>query len=114
MITLRDGPAAGTYLVKGAPRLLRAVVDADGKGDVLDNPTDTPEPTERIYAYARVGEAANVHINFGNRRKSGFYARADYTHMPSVDGEKVRNNADWRAWVNVALAAINRDEASER
>lgn len=102
MITLRDGPAAGTYLVKGAPPLLRAVIDADGKGDVLDNPTDRPEPTERIYAYARVGEAANVHIN-----KSGFYARADYKYMPSVDGEKVRNNAAWWAWVNVVLVAIN-------
>ena len=98
MLTLRDGPAKGTYMVKRAPIWLRAVVDADGKADVLDQLTDTPSASESVYVYQIVGEVGHVHLSMANRKQSGFYVVASYEYLPDVDGETLRQNAEWRAW----------------
>ena len=85
MIRLLDGPAAGSYAVKRAPLYLRAVVDPDGKKDVLDQLDDEPDGIEKIHVYRRVTEAGSVHLNFGGGKRgraTGFYATGDYDHVP--------------------------------
>ena len=101
MIKLEDGPAEGAYGVKSAPAYLRAVVTPRGKKDVLDQPGDTAEPNERIYVYRREGEAGTVHIRMSgkSKRASGFYATGQYVHLADVDGEALRDNGAWFAWV---------------
>ena len=59
MMTLVDGPAEGTYMVRYAPEYLRAVVDRKGGKDVLDHPNDDPRDSEAVHVYRRVGEAAS-------------------------------------------------------
>ena len=97
MINLHGGPAEGSYAVKRAPLYLRAVVAHDGYTDVLDQLTDQPRLRERVSVYRRVGEAGTVHVRMSGRG-SGFYAMAEYEHMPEVDGEALRDNAAWREW----------------
>lgn len=98
MITLRDGPAAGSYAVKRAPLYLRAVVDRSRARDVLDQLDDTPRGTERVHIYQRVGEAGALHLNRG-RHGSGFYALGTYRHLPEVEGDELRETTAWRQWV---------------
>lgn len=95
-----DGPAKGTDLViHRAPHYLRVVVTPTGKIDALDQLDDVAAPRETIHVYHRVSDPVEVHINMGSTRKgSGFYAMADYEHVPSVDGESVRDTEAWRAW----------------
>lgn len=102
-MTLRDGPAAGSYMVKRAPIYLRGVV-AQGHGnkrDVLDQLEDTPRPHERVYVYKRDERepVSSVHINRGRRDGgSGFTVMCSYDWLPDVDGERLRDNEAWRAW----------------
>lgn len=108
MITLHDGPAAGSYAVKRAPLYLRAVSPVEGAKDVatdvLDQWEDTPREFERVSVYLRSGEAGTVHINRG-RRGSGFYATGQYHHLADVDGEQLRDFDAWRAWVLLQVDA---------
>lgn len=99
MITLCDGPVKGTYMVKRAPLYLRATKTRANDRDVLDQPDDLPRSYEAIYVYRRIGEVGNVHLSMSNRRNSGFYARAEYEYIPDVDGEQLRDNTAWQAWV---------------
>jgi hypothetical protein len=107
MLQLLDGPCQGTYLVLRAPAYLRAVLDDKGKKDVLDLVEDTPGESEKVHVYKREGGSATAHLNFGGGR-GGWYAMAVYHYMPSVDGEKLRDNAKWQAW---ALAEAKAAEA---
>ena len=100
-MTLLDGPAKGSYLVKRAPLFLRAVVNSAGKGDVLDQIDDTPAADETISVYRRVGEAGHVHLNMRDRRRTGFYALASYEWLADVDGETVRETREWHAWCSL-------------
>ena len=106
MLTLRDGPVAGKYMVKVAPQFLRAVITVGGNDkDVLDQPGDEPHSYERIHVYRRIGEASHVHLNMGGRgRSTGFYAMAQYEHMPNVDGERFRETVTWQRWAEEAEA----------
>ncbi len=99
MMTLRDGPAAGSYAVTRAPQYLRAVVDADGKGDVLDQVSDVPHANERVSVYRIVRYDGQVHINRGSKG-SGFYVLAEYVHMSEVDGESLRSREAWQDWAS--------------
>lgn len=105
MLTLNDGPAKGSYLVKRAPMYLRAVVNINGKADVLDQLDDSPRPRERVYVYHLVTGVGSVHLHMSGsaRRASGFYVMAGYEYMPDVDGEAVRYTAAWQAWVREQL-----------
>lgn len=105
MVTLRDGPVAGKYMVKRAPLFLRAVITKGGNDkDVLDQPGDEPHGYELVHVYRRIGEAGNVHLNMADRRRSGFYAMADYEWMPDVDGERFRETITWQRWAEEAEA----------
>lgn len=99
MITLRDGPAAGSFAVRTAPMYLRAVVSDKGN-DVLNLPADTPRPDETVYVYRRVTPVSHVHINMRSKG-SGFYAMAEYEHMPMVNGESFRSRGAWTPWVEL-------------
>jgi hypothetical protein len=100
MLTLKDGPVAGTYLVKRAPLFLRAVIDArTNEKDVLDQLEDTPKESEDVFVYERQGEAGVVHLLMSPRSKSGWYALAEYKLRDEIDGRLVRSNESWRAWV---------------
>jgi hypothetical protein len=107
MITLRDGPAKGVFMVKRAPVYLRAVVARDGTTDVLDQPDDTPSPGEKVHVYVRLAQAGQVHINASIGK--GFYAFAEYAHLPAIETATLRNTARWLAWC-VERAEANPDE----
>lgn len=98
MMRLLDGPCAGTYMVKSAPAFLRATKTPAGKTDVLNLPNDTAAANESIFVYQRIGEATQVHLNL-RRAGSGFYASAEYRWLDDVDGEELRSNAAWNAWL---------------
>ena len=100
MITLKDGPAQGSYLAKQAPTYLRAVVDrATDRTDLLDQPEDVPETSGEVHIYRKTQSRPSFHLKM-RRPHSGFYASADYEHMPGEDGESLRGNTAWRAWMN--------------
>ncbi|MDE2106180.1 MAG: hypothetical protein KGL39_53670 [Patescibacteria group bacterium] len=98
MLVLKDGPAAKAFVCRHAPDYLRAVVGKDGALDVLDAPNDVARDDERLYVYRLVSEVRPIHIN-GVHFK-GFAVSADYVFMPEVNGEAVRDNREWRKWLN--------------
>lgn len=110
MLVLIDGHCKGTYMVRRAPLFLRAVksmlLTGQGECDILDQLEDTPEVNERVFVYQRQGEAGWVHLKMGKRQQSGFYALGQYKYLPEVDGEKLRDNEKWRAWVAEQMAAL--------
>jgi len=96
MITLIDGPVAGTYMVKRTPLYLRAVEDSvTGGRDVLDQLEDEPKATEKVFVYKLQGEASRVHLNFG-RGKGGYYAMGEYKYLE--DGQAFRETEAWRRY----------------
>ncbi len=97
MIELKGGVCEGTYMVKRAPIYLRAVIDNEGKRDVLDLLEDTPKENESVHIYRLEGEAGVVHLNFGGG-KGGWYALGNYHHMPNIEGEFLRSNNEWQKW----------------
>lgn len=102
MMTLRDGPAKGAYMVKRAPLYLRGVTSPQGESDVLDMLDDEARADEKVSVYRRVTDVGQVHLNFGGGKKTGrrtgFYVLAEYEWLPDVDGEQVREVALWREW----------------
>lgn len=104
-MTLKDGPVAGTYLVKRAPLFLRAVINRrTNEKDVLDALDDEPKVLEDVFVYKRVGEASTIHLLMSPRSRSGFYAMAEYVHIHEIEGQDIdtkalRVNEAWRAWV---------------
>ena len=106
MLSLLDGPCKGTFMVKRAPLFLRGVLrarlGAEGEADVLDRLEDTPEAGEQVFVYQRQGQAGSFHIHArgkDGKAISGWYAIGQYKHLPDVDGEQLRDNAKWQAWV---------------
>ena len=97
MLTLIDGPCQGSFMVKRAPRYLRAVKDADGSTDVLDQVEDTPKPSEKVYVYRMEGNPGTIHLHGG--KSSGWWALASYYHLEALDGESFRDNQAWQEWV---------------
>ena len=99
MTSIEDGPAKGqTFMLKRAPLLLR-VVESDGTWDALDQLDDLPNPWEKIYAYERVGDVGQVHINAGRSAGHGWYTMASYRFVPDqpTDAE-MRDPEKWQAW----------------
>ena len=67
MITFFDGPAAGQVLAcRRAPVFLR-VVKSRTKWDALDQPGDTPNPGEHLYAYLLPGKPEWMHLRMSPR-----------------------------------------------
>ena len=97
MITLNDGPAAGSYAVTRAPKYIRAVVGPLGKRKVLDQLTDDPNPTERVYVYVRVDKAGTIRLGVGGRR-AVIDQVGTYRWLAVVDGDALRDRQAWRNW----------------
>ena len=97
MMTLKDGPVKGSYAALRAPLLLRAVINAKGEKDVLNDVGDTPRSGERIHAYRRVSYDGVVNINRG-RKGCVQSAICEYEWIPGVDGSTIWFQADWERW----------------
>ncbi len=103
MTRFLDGPAKGKVLMlKRAARFLRVV--HDGKEfDALDQPTDTPRPEERIYAY-EIAEPPGWAFIDGSKCR-GRYPIASYKAVPIPLDEAIMRDAEkWHEWC-VARAA---------
>ena len=119
MLQLLDGPCKGTFMVKRAPIFLHAVAKpvllprepSDEEGqirtdlgecDVLDQLDDTPAAGEQVFVYQRQGDSNQMHIyarGKGGKALTGWWPFANYKHLPDVDGEQLRDNVKWQAWV---------------
>jgi len=80
--------------------MLRAVLNAAGEWDALDQLGDEPASDEGIYLYKMVpGTLSSFHLCRSPRKLSGWYQEADYV----VFGEKIpdsilRNHRQWVNW----------------
>lgn len=94
-----DGPAAGeTLFLKRAPEFLRAVRNARGEWDALDQLGDTPASDETIVVYQLDGPTGWCHINRG-RHGSGMFVTAQYRVLdPQPADDEVRSTTAWRTW----------------
>ena len=97
LATFLDGPATGrTLMLKRSPKFLR-VVESDGGFDALDQPDDTPRPTEKLYAYQLADKRGTVHICGG--RASGWHALVDYKVISEQPTDETMRGTDkWREW----------------
>jgi hypothetical protein len=102
-----DGPVKGVVLqLQRAPIFLRAV-ESSGTFDALDQPNDTPNANETLYAYVLTEPPGYAHFYYGGGR-GGWLAIANYrlvTEQP-FDSE-MRNTARWRAWCGDQLVPKN-------
>lgn len=111
MTRFKDGPAAGkNMMLRRAVVFLRVTrLPADpqnrrsaDKWDALDQPDDTPEPDEELFAYKHTGQNAGMcHVRMSGKAKggSGFYAIAEYALCdPQPSDEEMRDVFKWRAW----------------
>lgn len=98
MTTFEDGPAKGQRLMlKRAAHFLR-VVEANGKWDALDQPTDTPQPGEKLFAYEITGKPGMVHLNCGGGR-GGSYPIATYRFLKEQPSDaEMRDAQAWGRW----------------
>jgi hypothetical protein len=96
MVSFVDGPLADTTLMlRRAPLFLRAVTDAAGKADALDQVDDVPAGDELVHVYRRRGDASVVCI-----RPGGCYAMASYVYVPDAFGDELYDTDGWRRWVD--------------
>lgn len=96
-----DGPAAGLELdLRRCPMYLRLVQDTMAlKWDALDQPDDTPGPSETVYVYRRrPGTGGVVFACTRRSSRDPRFEHGDYEHMPEVDGEALRDTDGWRTW----------------
>ena len=103
MVQLVDGPCQCAYMVKRAPRYIRAVKDKlTGETDLLDQIEDTPNDSEEVFVYKlEEGTSGTVHLDGrgkNGKRFGGWYAMREYRHLPEVNGEELRDNNVWQAW----------------
>lgn len=100
-MVLEDGACAGRYSTTRAPHFLRAVIDADGHVDLLDQLVDVPTPRETVHVYQAV---PGTIVDPDGYRRMGIIvcpppgASGRYRHRADVDGELLRDTAAWRAW----------------
>ena len=102
MTNFLDGPAKGQVLkLRRCPYFLRVVVKtaADGKQewDALDQPGDSPDRDERLYAYRCKELRGWIHLNTGRRPGGGFFAIADYELIDPQPSDDVMRLL-WAQW----------------
>lgn len=99
MTRFLDGPAEGTTLMlRRAPFLLRAVRDADGAWDALDQLEDQPKPDETIVVYRMVSGPSRMHVNRG-RHGCAWYEGGDYRVLePQPADDVIRERDAWQRW----------------
>ncbi|MFT4035916.1 MAG: hypothetical protein QM679_10125 [Patulibacter sp.] len=103
MIRFEGGPADGRELsFARLPVYLRVVTrpslldEADGL-DVLDQLDDTPEPGEHVHVYRLYAYCGFMHTRWRDGH-STITRSVVYRHMPTVDGEQLRDTEAWRQW----------------
>lgn len=102
MTKFLDGPAADVVLLLGrAPHFLRAVQDAAGKWDALDQLTDEPRPDETVVVYELVRGPWRAHISRSvkGRRVCSWHEGGEYRVLAEQPPDSiVRDRAKWRQW----------------
>jgi hypothetical protein len=96
-----DGPAKGRFLsLRRAPIFLRVVIDIDGGVDALDQPGDTPSPTETIHVYRLASEPSHFIVcSRGKGAGCNPGVTADYClYDNQPTDEEAREGSCWRAW----------------
>lgn len=84
-------------MLKRCAAFLR-VVEEKGTFDALDQPTDTPKPTEKIFAYRLKERPGMCHVRASGGR-GGFYPMATYQFIDNQPEDAVMRNGDqWRQW----------------
>lgn len=110
MSTFLDGPAIGISLQhRRAPILLRVVLNAAGKWDVLDQPADAPSPDEKIFVYRLTERATQYHlcVRGKNRAAAGWYQDGNYQLLvPQPADADMRTNEAWISWCNMNKANL--------
>jgi hypothetical protein len=105
MTSFEDGPAKGQRLMlKRAVRFLR-VVEAGGKWDALDQPSDKPDPRETLYAYEIASQQGQCHIRtIGGG--GGFYPINTYRFVTQQPTDaQMRDSQAWHDWCVAKNAA---------
>lgn len=104
MSSFIGGPAAGVSLTLGrSPYFIRAVKDAQGKWDALDQLDDKPSPREEIHVYRIEGEPITAHVDgrdpVTGKRFGKWMSIATYTYYPAQPPDKTaRNQEAWQRW----------------
>jgi hypothetical protein len=95
-----DGPAKDVVLLlQRVPFLLRAVQNAEGKWDALNELSDKASAGETVYVYRMKGLPGWCHVRSGKPGRSGMYKMAVYEYLePQPAPEKIRNNSAWVTW----------------
>lgn len=104
MITFRDGPAAELSIdAPDAPLLTRVTRDEKGEFYLLDEPDDTVEEGETVFAYVRCGEpfAGFVDYSDGRGRKGEPFVLAEYRLLQHPPSDSIlRAPGYWQAFVD--------------
>jgi len=110
-----DGPASVKSLdLRRHPLFLRAVIDADGTVDALDQLDDTPKASEAIFVYRREGAIMRYHLLCTPRRLSGWHQTADYRlYGEQPSDEILRDTIKWREWAAAQRAAAWKPKRQE-
>lgn len=100
MTKFNDGPAAGvTLMLKRNPKYLRVVrgIDPASKFDALDQPHDTPEPHEIIFAYEMAKQIGAAFIDGPKCR--GCYPVSEYKLCANQPTDaQMRSQEQWVQW----------------
>lgn len=99
MTTFTDGPAKGqTLMLRRHTRFLRVVQDKDGTWDALDQPLDTPKPSETIYAYQHdIDGVRGIMCTRG--KGGGCCVIGSYSLVvPQPPQELMRDRLQWIRW----------------
>lgn len=108
MTTFLDGPAKGQHLMlRRRVRFLRVVVSERGVWDALDQVSDSPSVSEKLYAYEAHGEGGMCHIRSSKKGSGGFYPMQDYKFVvEQPDDATMRDVVKWVAWVEARAVRL--------
>lgn len=98
MTTFTDGPAhSKTLMLHRAPFFLRVVMSPDDI-DALDQPEDTPNANELLFAYRLTKLPGHCHIR-ASKGRGGFFPIAEYALIdPQPTDAQMRDRDQWVAW----------------
>ena len=118
MTTFTNGPAKGSVLsLRRAPLFLRAVQDAKGNWDALDQIDDKPKSSETVTVYRLVENRGMIHICSRSKGKNtgGYFAMASYElHDEQPGDEIVRDTSKWQEWCKAHAEDWVQERAARR
>lgn len=98
MTRFLDGPAQSAKLMLRRAAYWLRVTECAGKIDALDQPEDTPNANEKLYAYMIAEKPSTCHVRMSGGR-GGFYPIAVYRLSPVQPTDaQMRDTAAWKAW----------------